>query len=158
MSIKQFFEWSYKMKKSFNCLAIVSCFVFGMTLAHANSKSQADANASQENQQIDGSGSVRNKMDDTGKDPKGKERSINMSGDMDHPTVRHGDSERSPSERTKSPTSRKTKYGEAGDAANNKDDGAPGKVLKQDKLKIENRDGAMDPTGSAGKSSSPSGS
>jgi hypothetical protein len=87
MSIKQFFgtilKWSYKMKKSFNCLAIVSCFVFGMTLAHADSKSQADANASQENQQIDGSGSVRNKMDDTGKDPKGKERSKSKSGDLD---------------------------------------------------------------------------
>ncbi len=145
------------MKKTFNYLTIASCLVLGSTLAHADSKTHADANASQENQQIEGSGSVRNKMDDEGKDPKGKERSTNMSGDMDHPTVIHSDSDRSPSERTKSPTSRKTKYGEAGDAAVN-DVAAPGKVLKQEKLKVTNPDGALDPTGSAGKSSTPSGS
>ena len=71
------------MKKSFNCLAIVSCFVLVTTLAYADSKSHADANASHGNQQIDGSGSASNKMDDTGMDPKGKERSTSMSGDWD---------------------------------------------------------------------------
>ncbi len=105
---------------------------------------------------VDGSGSVRNKMDDEGKDPKGKERSTNLSGDMDHSTVRRGDSDRSQSERTRTGTSRGNS-GAAGSAAV-KDAAAPGKVLKQDRLKIENRDGSMDPTGSAGQSSSPSGS
>ncbi len=71
------------MKKKFNCIVLASCFVLGATLAHADSKTQADINASHENQQIDGSGSLRNKMDDSGKDPKGKERSTNMSGDWD---------------------------------------------------------------------------
>ena len=32
---------------------------------------------------VDGSGKIRNKMDDDGLDPKGKERSTNMSGDRD---------------------------------------------------------------------------
>ncbi|CAG9934084.1 hypothetical protein [Candidatus Nitrotoga arctica] len=144
------------MKKSFNYLALASCFILGTTLAHADSKTQADANASQGNQQLDGSGSHDNKMDDTGKDPKGKKRSTKMSGDRDHQSVSHGGSGGSQSERTRTGSSRGNS-GEAGNAAV-KDAAAPGKVLKQDKLKIENRDGAMDPTGSAGKSSSPSGS
>ncbi len=33
---------------------------------------------------VDGSGKARNKMDDDGLDPKGKQRSTNMSGDKDH--------------------------------------------------------------------------
>ncbi len=104
---------------------------------------------------VEGSGSVRNKMDDEGKDSKGKERSTNMSGDMDHSTVSHGDSDRSHSERTKTGSSHDS--GAAGNAANI-EAAAPGKVLNQDRLKIENRDGSMNPRGSAGQSSSPSGS
>jgi hypothetical protein len=56
------------MKKSFNYLAISSCFILVTTLAHA------DADSSQGTQMLDGSGSTSNKMDDSGKDPKGKER------------------------------------------------------------------------------------
>ncbi|RFC35256.1 MAG: EF hand [Candidatus Nitrotoga sp. SPKER] len=56
-------------------------------------------------QTMDGSGSVRNKMDDDGKDPKGMERSTDMSGDKDHQTVRHGENERTEGERTKSGSS-----------------------------------------------------
>jgi hypothetical protein len=103
---------------------------------------------------MDGSGSVRNKMDDEGKDSKGKERSTNMSGDMDH-SVSHGDSDRSQSERTRIGSSRNS--GQAGDAIN-KAAAAPGKVLNQDRLKIECRDDSMNPTGNAGQSCSPSGS
>ncbi|RFC35343.1 MAG: EF hand [Candidatus Nitrotoga sp. SPKER] len=106
---------------------------------------------------MDGSGSVRNKMDDEGKDPKGMERSTDMSGDRDHQSVRHGDSDRSQSERTKSGASNNQgSYRETGNPG--KDKAASGKILNQERLKIENRDEAMDPTGSAGKSSSPSGS
>jgi hypothetical protein len=104
---------------------------------------------------VEGSGSVRNKMDDEGKDSMGKERSTNMSGDMDHSTVRHGDSDRSKSERTRTGSARNS--GQAGDAANEAA-AAPGAVLKQDRLKIECRDNSMNPTGNAGQSCSPSGS
>ena len=133
----------------------------GGNSGEAGNSSLKDAAASEEemntaHNKLNGSGSVRNKRDDEGKDPKGKERSTNMSGDMDHQSVRHGDSERSQSERTRTGSSRGNS-GEAGNVAN-KNAAAPGKVLKQDRLKIENRDDAMDPTGSAGKSSSPSGS
>jgi hypothetical protein len=71
------------MQKSFIIIASLLCFILASTLAHADSKAHTDADASHGNQQIDGSGSVSNKMDDTGKDPKGKERSKSKSGDWD---------------------------------------------------------------------------
>ncbi|RFC31627.1 MAG: hypothetical protein DID92_2727745635 [Candidatus Nitrotoga sp. SPKER] len=145
------------MKNKLKSVVIVSCFVFGTTLAHADSKLNTDANAYYKTHQYDSSGTVRNKMNDDGKDPKSMERSSDMRDDKDHQNVNTGASGRTHSESTKSGTSNNPgNYSQTGNPG--KDKGASGKVLNQERLKIENRDDAMDPTGAAGKSSTPSGS
>jgi hypothetical protein len=81
------------MKKSFNYLAFASCFILASTLAHADSKAHTDADASHGNQQIDGSGSVSNKMDDTGKDPKERSRSKRDDWDKQRDNAWHKNSD-----------------------------------------------------------------
>lgn len=151
------------MKKSFNYLTFASCLVLGSTLAHADSGS-SQGNMDHKSFKMDQTMLKAMDKDSDGKVTKEEFKNYTKMKDVTDFDVwdvdGNGDinawemkivSQRNSGEQKSGDSS-----GEAGNSA--KDTAVPGKVLKQDKLKVTNPDGALDPTGSAGKSSTPSGS
>ncbi|RFC35241.1 MAG: hypothetical protein DID92_2727744092 [Candidatus Nitrotoga sp. SPKER] len=150
------------MKKSIAFLAISSCLTFGTSIAHADS----DLSKAKDDKIFKMDQKLFKSMDkdSDGKVTKEEYKDFTKKKDVTDFNVwdvdGNGDinlwemkivSERNGGDQNSGGNSE-----EAGNSAKNTT--VPSKGMNPDKLKIQNRDGAMDPTGAAGKSSTPSGS
>ncbi|CAG9933138.1 hypothetical protein [Candidatus Nitrotoga arctica] len=156
------------MKKTIISLAMSSCFILGTSHAQADSDS-SHANMNNKTFKMDQKTLKAMDKDSDGKVTKEEFKNYTKMKDVTDFDVwdvdGNGDinawemkivSERNAGQQTSGGQTSGGNSGEAGNSA--KDIAVPGKVLKQDKLKVTNPDRALDPTGSAGKSSTPSGS
>lgn len=152
-----------QMKKTIVFLAMSSCFMLGTSIAHADSDS-SQGNMNDKMFKMDQKTLKAMDKDSDGKVTKEEFKNYTKMKDVTDFNVWDVDGNgdinawemKIVAQRNASEQKSGDNAGEAGSSA--KDIAAPGKVLKQDRLKVTNPDGALDPTGAAGKSSTPSGS
>lgn len=157
------------MKKSFKYLTLASCLIVGPTLAHADSGSYQGKSPDQMFKAIDTNADSNVTLDEfkAWHSKKSKDGWSSSGGSREQSESSRGGSTRS-GDRSRSDGSGSGSYGQTGgshsgsSSSHTSESGSTGhpsgKVLNQDRLKVTNPDGSADPTGSAGQSSTPSGS